>query len=176
MTVVKKEEKESKLTSFLVSALAANRRETVELCFIAQSAGSPVALAVTSAASELRRMGISVRMVVAKQDAAAPFPAAAVRHLADARCHDAHELLVLGNATAWIGDSMRRNPVATDSYELHIDDCAVSTVAIANSFERLWAIATPIETHHDACSLDLAAELAGLPGDTGSTITAMTRH
>lgn len=101
------------------------------------------------------------------------------RVLSDPRCHDAHELVVAGSQTSWIGDSMRRNPAATDSFELHVADSVETTAMVAASFERLWKIATPVvhgRPREAAATMALAGTLAAIPGEPGSTVTVMTRH
>ena len=47
-----------------------------------------------------------------------------VRWARKPRLIEAHEQLVLGPQTCWIGDSMRREPAKCDAYETYIDDCA----------------------------------------------------
>lgn len=177
MTVVKKEEKESRLKAFLALALEAHA-DARELFVLAQSLASPVAHVVATIAPELAARGIAVRLILAKADGCPNFDAGirlTCRLLSDVRCHDAHELLVLGGATAWIGDSMRRNPSQTDSFELHAESSAETAGAVRNSFERLWAIASPLGSSGEP-DFEMAGALAGLVPDATSRITALTRH
>jgi hypothetical protein len=67
-----------------------------------------------------------------------------VRWARKPRLIEAHEQLVLGPETCWIGDSMRREPVKCDAYESYIDACAKTTAAAVVSFERLWQTSEPL--------------------------------
>lgn len=181
MTVVKKEEKEFRLHSFLERALSEAAANT-ELCLLAQGSASPVSRAVAGLAGLMAERGVTFRVVLAKAETTPMLPetaACSYRHLADVRCHDAHELLIFGPAASWVGDSMRRNPSATDSYELHIDAREPTSAMVASSFERLWAIATPMQPNVAKCqpsALALAGRLAALSPEGGSVVTALTRH
>ncbi len=177
MAVVKKEEKEQRLVAFLESVLPTTPPGS-ELCLLVQSASSPAAKAIGRLSTRLTANLISLRVIMARTDLLLPLPGVTYRQLADVRCYDAHELLVVGSRSAWIGDSMRRNPATTDSFELHVADCAETTTTIALSFDRLWNIAMPftVPAIGDQGNLALAGELAGMGGEQGSTITAMTRH
>lgn len=185
MIVVKKEEKEGKLKAFLERALM-SAGPHAEVCVVAKEASSPVLLALEAFAAELRLRGITLRILVAKREKSGLIAVSpdAVRHLADARCHDAHELLVLGDY-AWVGDSMRRNPATSDSFEMHAEGHPQTAAVIAASFARLWAIAIPVDAalgEAPRAGLALAGELAALGNEvlgneaTGSTVTALTRH
>jgi phosphotransferase system HPr-like phosphotransfer protein len=179
MIVVKKEDKEAKLKALLQNAMLM-MPEGSEICLVIQGAQSPAARAVAALAPLFAAQRISYRIIVARAEAKPLFDAARLscRVLADPRCHDAHELVVAGSQTSWIGDSMRRNPAATDSFELHIADCTKTTAMIAASFERLWAIASPVSygRSREAATMALAGTLAAIPGEPGSTVTVMTRH
>ena len=65
----------------------------------------------------------------------------------DPRLIEAHEQLVLGQRACWTGDSMRRDPAASDAYESFIDDCAKLAAAAHATFERLWSAADPLSEH-----------------------------
>lgn len=181
MMVVKKEDKEQKLKTLIEAALEA--AAGTEVCLVVQTAASPVARALAAIAPALAATGTTFKVVIAKPETTTttilPVGAsAAYRVLSDARCHDAHELLVVGE-TAWIGDSMRRNPSATDSFELHAPRDRATAIMVQNSFERLWRISAPADIEKSpatAVALDLAGRLAALTADAGSTVTAATRH
>lgn len=178
MTVVKREEKEAKLAALLKPAIMTTPPGS-ELCLLAQSTDSPAARAVAGLSTLLSAHGFGFRVLLTRVPAQ-PFLCAemlgAERLLLDSRLHDAHELLVLGQRTVWIGDSMRRNPSGTDSYELHLADCPDTAATVALSFKRLWAAGTPslVQRRSDT-TLALAAQLSALPTD-GATTVAMTRH
>ncbi|MBX9926162.1 MAG: hypothetical protein K2Y05_07370, partial [Hyphomicrobiaceae bacterium] len=173
----KKEEKEPKLIAFLECVLPTTPPGS-EFCVLVQSASSPALKAISGLAARFGAHGVSFRIIIARASNLPPLPGADFRQLADVRCHDAHELLVAGTRHAWVGDSMRRNPATTDSFELQVVDCAQTTATVAMSFERLWKIATPVVGSRSAVRRDLAlaGELAGIAGEQGSTVTALTRH
>lgn len=182
MVVVKKEEKEPKLRQLVIDGLArlnGKERGTVSLRLVAQSVSSPVARAVTLLQRELAEAGVEARIILTRIDAT-PMTlvgsACSYRHLADVRCHDSHELLVLGTETTWIGDCLRRDPSVRDSYELHSVGSAQAARNVALSFDKLWQLSATIMATEDPATLAMAADLAGLPTDQGSQPTALTRH
>ena len=181
MVVIKKEEKELRLRDLLAKTElqgAAGAGATV-LRLLALSCASPVVRAVLAARSELIAAGIETRVILAKTDDLMSFDRAThVRALNDVRCHDAHEMLALGAVTAWIGDSMRREPATRDSFELHTDGCAETTARVISSFDKLWAHAQPCQAPYAelALDMDLAAGLAGLPAEPASAPQVLTRH
>src|SRR5690606_14006482 len=115
---------------------------------VARSAESPVARMVLSLGAGARLRGFSVRAIFAFLGTAetvriaeacrASGWALQVRWARDLRLLEAHEQLVLGAATSWIGDSMRRDPLSHDACELHAPDCPDSAERAALFFERLW--------------------------------------
>lgn len=180
MVVVKKEEKESKLHELITAALAAASPSTgaLELRVLALSLSSPVAVAVRALAPELKRAGVEARIILVKPPAAADaalVETRALRQLADTRCHDAHELLVIGTDTAWIGDSLRREPAGRDSFELHALNDTDTALSAARSFDRLWERAIPAAPRELETALSLAASLSAL-GNSPETVRALTRH
>lgn len=169
MLVVKKEEKEARLKEFILKDLAARSAEPqAGLCgvsyqVVARSPESPVARALASLADETAAAGIVLQMVFTRFDAphaarlaatSGRMPAAVCRTLIDPRLLDAHELLVLGPRTAWIGDCMRREPDKRDAYECYSQDCAVTAADVRRSFERLWnaAVSTDVPWPAAACA------------------------
>jgi hypothetical protein len=184
MVVVKKEEKELRLRQLILdglSALALNDRAanaapiTLRLVTISQT--TPVSRAVIALKDELAQANVVARVIVTKPEHAGLRIglACTFRHLVDVRCHDAHELLVLGDKATWIGDCMRRDPSVRDSYELHAGSCADAARLVTVSFEKLWQLSCIIEAADDQAAFALAGDLAGLPSDQ-SAPTALTRH
>jgi len=178
MVVVKKEEKELKLRALIAHAIANAPTTGLEMRVLAVSLTSPVAVAVCALRAELAAAGVAARIMLVKNltgPEASSLVDSSVRHLADSRCHDAHELLVLGNETAWIGDSLRREPASRDSFELHAFHDRKTAHFVAQSFERIWQLALPLRPREDLPALGLAASLSALtaPADTAQ---AMTRH
>lgn len=180
MVVVKKEEKESKLHDLIRGALASVEASggSFELRVLALSVASPVAAAVRALSAEIKRAGVKARIMLVKAPVpgeATPVETRALRQLTDTRCHDAHELLVLGTETAWIGDSLRRDPVGRDSFELHALNDPKTAHFVAQSFDRIWELAVPASACDLDGTLDLAASLSAL-GTEPDTIRALTRH
>lgn len=163
MNVVRKDEKETKLTDFVERFLSARRAQSAldaaapadsSTCLIvARSAESPVAKVITNLLPEFSAQDIAIRALYALPGNGAPFggapspwppPRIECRRAADVRLLEAHELLVLGPQTAWVGDCMRREPEKGDAYEFYADDCTEMAAAALRSFHRLWAIAKPL--------------------------------
>lgn len=184
MVVVKKEEKEAKLRMHLAGALAqiAVANEIPVLRVLAKSSASPVVLAIASLQAELAAAGVEARVMFASLETAgtqAIGQTCSVRHLADTRFHDAHEMLVLGPVHTWVGDCMRRDPASRDSFELHANGSSERARWVANSFDKLWARALPIDgpaVQALAETMELAADLAGLPVDPPVPPQVLTRH
>ena len=156
MDVVKKEDKEARLTAFVRKDLEQRRAgaDTTgcgDYRLVLRSAESPVARALAGLASELSAAGIGLRVVLAQVSTdtidadiqrIASF-ADGVRVVRDIRLLDAHEQLVLAPTTAWIGDCMRREPSKRDAYECYAENRADVAGWAATSFERMWLIGRP---------------------------------
>ena len=182
MVVVKKEEKELRLRQLIINGLARLAQMgggPLALRLVAQSAASPVARAVVQLKAEIAAAGIEAHAILTRVDQGLlPVIGASCsyRQLGDIRCHDAHELLILGPDTVWIGDCMRRDPAVRDSYELHADGCTETVRTASMSFDKLWQLASPLDAPEDAAALALAAGLAVLPSGDANAPTALTRH
>ena len=179
MIVVKKEEKELKLRQLILNGLAAATSASgpVVLRILAQSLMSPVARAACGLNPELVAAGIHALVILAKTDRqpASQFGDCCTwRHLADVRCHDAHELLVLGSQTVWVGDCLRREPASRDSYELHAPCDPGMAVAAVQSFDRLWCKSLVLASCDEDSHSGLPANLAARPADALTQV--MTRH
>ena len=160
LAVVKREEKETKLKEFIVGHLAARTAAVVEAdpfpscLLIARSAESPVAKTVLAMGSKARLQGFTVRAIFAYLGTTETARVAEacrvsdwglqIRWARDLRLLDAHEQLVLGPTTSWIGDCMRREPSSRDACELFAGDCAETARRSAIYFERLWGACEPI--------------------------------
>ena len=192
--VVKKEEKEAKLASFLRRNLMAGETRSLSagkasLLMIARSIESPVARALLSLCAEAGHGAFPVRAILTNEDGLTPLLLSSRgEYLADINCRlasdvrllDAHELLVLGPATAWIGDCMRRDPSKHDAYEFYSEDAPTAASSAAKSFERIWSSAAPLmlrklpgATLPDAAAISAEAAQAG---SNASAAQAATRH
>ncbi len=148
MDIVKLEDKEDKLKTFIAEhavSLAQASRPTIaqdEILFIARSRQSPVARAVAAlvGGGQIAQPIRAIFALKSPADTASGDDEFATRMLAhDLRLLDAHEQLVIGSRTSWIGDCMRRDPNKRDAYECFAADCGVTAGWARTSFERLWA-------------------------------------
>ncbi len=123
-----------------------------EFSLIARSSESPIAQALVRVASEVASAGVRVRVIFATITGDAwteigcniPF-SRDVRWARNPRLIDAHEQLVLGPATCWIGDCMRRDPTKRDAFEQSKANCRSTAMLAATSFDRLWRVSDPYE-------------------------------
>ncbi|MGQ0671837.1 MAG: hypothetical protein ACT4N2_02995 [Hyphomicrobium sp.] len=192
VNVVRKEEKESKLAEFVRRDLAQRGSGSVGSAdktyfMIARSLDSPVARAVLDQAATAAQAGVQMRIMFMLDDCP-PGPRDAIlaehhdmidaRFAADPRLLDAHEFLVLGPTTVWIGDCMRRDPSKRDAYEFHSDEAADAARSAMRSFDRLWRAASPLSTRRVPAEVPAAVVAAGevVPSGTQSTADAGTRH
>jgi hypothetical protein len=158
MSVTRRGEKEQRLGEFIGDYLAevqeARSQPRAEILLVARSVESPVVKAIAAQAAEIVAAGYSVRMIVAQTDvdtmprgwtlSDAVEVDCEVRWARKPRLIEAHEQMVLGPQTCWIGDSMRREPAKCDAYETYIDDCAKTAASAMVSFERLWRTSEPL--------------------------------
>jgi hypothetical protein len=147
MHVVRKEEKETRLTTFVAELLANASASDVSgsgLTVLARSPESPVLKALAAHADAIRAAGLRMRAIIVLDEAASPqvnalLAGAAARCACDARLLDAHEQMAVGDRVAWIGDCMRREPAKRDAYEIYSADCAETAAVAHRSFDRVWS-------------------------------------
>jgi hypothetical protein len=158
MSVTRRAEKEQRLGEFVREYLAESnsgrRLRGRDVLVIARSVESPVVRAIASRAGDIVATGCSVRMIIALADQQSPPCDWVLSRDTDIDCEvrwakrprliEAHEQLVLGPETCWIGDSMRREPAKCDAYESYVEACVATAAAAAVSFERLWAASEPL--------------------------------
>jgi hypothetical protein len=157
VSVTRHEEKEQKLQAFLSHHIARLRpggdaKHPSHLLLVARSLDSPVAKAITSLADEIATAGLAARLILAHADRE-PLPedwgrgiafTHEIRWAKHPRLVEAHEQLVLGPETCWIGDCMRRDPAKCDAYESYVEGCGEAAGCAAVSFERLWHASQPL--------------------------------
>jgi len=149
MHVVRKEEKEARLTAFVAEQLAvaiACNAHGRDMTVLALSFDSPVLKAVAAQAAAIRAAGLRVRVIAVLAEGASDVVTSLlagvdVRSACDGRLLDAHEQLAVGDKVAWIGDCMRREPTKRDAYEIYSADCAESAALAHRSFDRVWSFA-----------------------------------
>lgn len=195
MHVVRKEEKEAKLRQFILKHLEARKGASSQPeCwdFIARSVESPVFKVLSGLHDESTAAGVRLRLILLRLDGAHE-PACGssnasltegveARLISDLRILEAHEQLVLGPMTTWIGDCMRREPAKRDAYECYAEDCAETATWAGKAFARLWTLSTPLP-QRPAMAASVSAETveigaSPLPAmcETNSQPTASTRH
>ena len=157
VSVTRHEEKEQKLQEFIYQHLAGAQHggdasRAAHLLIIARSLESPLVKAVAGLTNEITAAGLSARMILAQVDRE-PLPeewgraitfSHEIRWAKHPRLIEAHEQLVLGPETCWIGDCMRRDPAKCDAYESYVEGCGEAAGCAAVSFERLWLASQPL--------------------------------
>ena len=156
-SVVKREDKMENLRTFVRSFWLLPRAGNAgnEITLVARSAESPVARALVALSPEIVGRGLSVRAIFGQLEPektpagwSVTGPEIAfhrvLRWAKNPRLADAHEQLVLGEQTCWIGDCMRRDPSRRDAYEHFVTGDARTATTMATSFERLWGASVPL--------------------------------
>jgi hypothetical protein len=150
MDVVRREDKEARITAFIEAFIAGGVAPNQSCLLVARSLRSPVARAV-SALVKARRLGFNVEVIfssfeseLGERGTGATAWAHSVRLARNPKLLDAHELLVLGPATSWFGDCMRREPDKSDAWERFAADCEETARHARRSFERLWQASEPV--------------------------------
>ena len=157
VSVTRHEEKEQKLQEFIFQHLAGAQHggdasHATHLLIIARSLESPLVKAVAGLTNEITAAGLSARMILAQVDRE-PLPeewgraitfSHEIRWAKHPRLIEAHEQLVLGPETCWMGDCMRRDPAKCDAYESYVEGCGEAADCAAVSFERLWLASQPL--------------------------------
>lgn len=146
-------EKEGKLKSFILSALAGCEQQA-EITLVARATDSPVASALAAAIVASGRVDVRLSVILFDIDTIVEDHSSAsildvagaeFRMLQDVRFVAAHEQLVISTTRVWIGDCMRRDPNKRDAFELYQNDNKASSADAAKSFSRLWRRARPLE-------------------------------
>ena len=160
VSVTRHEEKEQKLQEFIYQHLAGAQHggdagRATQLLIVARTLESPLVKAVAGLTHEIAAAGLSARMILAQIDRD-PTPdewgravtfSHEIRWAKHPRLVEAHEQLVLGPETCWIGDCMRRDPAKCDAYESYVEGCGEAAGCAAVSFERLWLASQPMVSH-----------------------------
>lgn len=170
-------EKKARLETLFRTCLTCRDGAAPTVLLLAQSLDSPVVMAMENIVFSAPQGSIALRMILTRLDTRALSADAApsVRHgiscrlLRDPRFLEAHEQVVLGNSTVWIGDSMRRDPSKRDCLEAFFENDKLAATNAAQSFERLWNLAQPVRVTGlnaamgDTSALDAAAaaQIAG---------------
>jgi hypothetical protein len=202
VNVIKREDKLETLKGFIRQTLATHSAngETQVWTVVARSTASPVAQALVSLGTDLMAAGIKVRAIFTNPEL--PHASAGwlqtgntVAFTRDMRwakplaMNEAHEQLVLGPVTSWIGDCMRRDPLKRDAFERYAANCPLTADFARTSFENIWRISTPLSitvpqrvTAVQTPSIDKNADITPPAEVVGATSipagepSAFTRH
>jgi hypothetical protein len=183
VSVTRHEEKERSLKDFLLQHISAvpsggGSAHAADLLIVARSLESPVIKAIGSLTEEIAAARLSVRLILAHlerelQPRDWAF-AHEIRWAKHPRLIEAHEQMVIGPETCWIGDCMRRDPAKCDAYESFVEGCGEAAGCATVSFERLWHASQPLVSR-----MMRGGGFVG-PGISsrapGSQTTAGTRH
>lgn len=157
VSVTRHDEKEQKLADFVRQHLAAmveGRAASYGVfMLVARSVESPLVKAMLGLGAEISAAGISLRLILAQVEHD-HLPGSWERDLGSLSCDvrwarrprliEAHEQLVVGPETCWIGDCMRRDPTKCDAFESYVLHCGEAAGCATVSFERLWAASEPL--------------------------------
>ena len=118
---------------------------------VALSMKSPVVVALARVLKELGGAGdLQVRVLLTAQsihavgDEFQNVGELAVRVTQTSRMLDAHEQLVMGPVSSWVGDCMRRDPCERDAFETFGGDSAQLAAWGQRSFDRMWGCGKPV--------------------------------
>jgi hypothetical protein len=135
-SVSRHEDKEQRLRQFVHHHLSMASVRAHQLLVVARSLDSPVVKAIVGLEQAITAVGGSVRLILAQVDDEAQCLAGSamsckheIRWARHPRLIEAHEQLVLGPQTCWIGD---------------VEDCGEAAGCAAVSFERLWFASAPL--------------------------------
>ena len=192
VSVTRHEEKEHKLQAFLAQHIAGQQpggdvAHYPHLLLIARSLESPVVKAISALGDDIAAAGLGVRLILAHIDRdpapedwgrTIPFTHD-IRWARHPRLVEAHEQLVLGPQTCWIGDSMRRDPAKCDAYESFVEGCGEAAGCATVSFERLWHASQPLVSRKGSRGGGLGPgplPVVDAASEAGSQATVGTRH
>lgn len=137
-----------------------------ELLLIALSVKSPVVGALKAVLAEVTDDRFETRLVLArlpKNDPAEELAALApaeIRWAKNPRMLDAHEQLVVGPNSTWMGDCMRRDPAKRDAFQSLNIDCPEAAGWAHVSFERIWQASSPLAMLDNATANARAPQIA----------------
>jgi hypothetical protein len=150
-------------TAFSDDIVAAGK---TELLLIAQSVKSPVVAALKAVLGEIADGRFETRLVLARmpendpvEELAALAPAE-IRWAKNPRMLDAHEQLVIGPHSTWMGDCMRRDPTKRDAFQSFNVDCPEAAGWAHVSFERIWQASSPLAILDNGAANAPAPEIA----------------
>jgi hypothetical protein len=195
VSVTRHGDKEQKLKDFILQSISQAPARTsgdqlTNLLVVARSLDSPIVKAITALMSDIASAGLGVRLILAQLDQET-LPEGwlsdgrtvlfdhEIRWARRPRLIEAHEQLVLGPQTCWIGDTMRRDPAKCDTFESFVEGCGEAAGCAIVSFERLWGASQQMRVGSAQACDAVAPEAMGeqMPKrDLTPQTTVATRH
>ena len=187
MQVVKREEKEVKLTQFVLSEIATGRVSVDgQWSVIALSMKSPVISALRRVVNDLGASSLRINVILTGRgkhtiaDGFVTIEALSVRTGQSSHLVDAHEQLVLGDVSSWTGDCMRRDPMERDAFETFAANNTELAAWARKSFARLRSGAAPIHVSRSrdrvSETTDIDCVVAGEGAKASPLVAATSRH
>lgn len=136
------DDKQARIGEFIRQHLTAGGDCPRMVLVVARSAHSPVLQALHTMVRDGIIPGIEARIIIADEEAGAASGdsgelACDVRIANNPRLLDAHEQLIVGDAT-WYGDSMRRDPMKRDAFECFLANDPIAARRARATFDKLW--------------------------------------
>jgi hypothetical protein len=136
------DDKQARIGEFIRQHLTAGGDCPRMVLVVARSGQSPVLRALHAVVRDGVVPGVEARVVLADDEWSAPAGEGGelscdVRIAGNPRLLDAHEQLIVGDAT-WYGDSMRRDPLKRDAFECFATNDQASARRARSIFEKLW--------------------------------------
>lgn len=189
MQVVKREEKETRLVQFVLGEIASGRVAlTGHWSVVALSMDSPVIAGLRRVISDLGgASALNVNVVLTRLGKHEPtynlgaIGQLAIRATQNSRLLDAHEQLVLGPASSWTGDCMRRDPRERDAFETFGSNDTELAHWAFKSFSRLWVGAQPLNigpkgSAGEVVNAGVDALVVGDGSNNSPLVAATSRH
>lgn len=193
MQVVKREEKDARLTQFVLGEIASGRVSLDgEWCIVALTMESPVVSALARVINDLGGAPqLSVRLVLTRPVVTSPISrpipgfdnvgALQVRTVGRTALLDAHEQLWLSDVSSWTGDCMRRDPRERDAFEMFADNSALHAGWARKCFWRFWDVAQPVRGSKAIDNIlvgenVMAGDITQVDGLDKSVVAATSRH
>ncbi|RUP07884.1 hypothetical protein [Hyphomicrobium sp.] len=183
LMMVARTDKEARLKDFIGDGLLPRDEGLADrkcLTLFVRNPDSPVARALCAAWSEGRVDNTRIRILIcdtnseeAASGALFDIAHAEFRVLADQNFGSAHEQLVVGEKSVWIGDCLRRDPTKRDAFELFHPNETTTAVFATASFEKLWVRGRPLKPFK---SESVAPEIIAVQSGEPDALPRNPRH
>ena len=165
----RRDEKVAELVEFIRAGIAAApepHTAPIDMLLVAASVDSPVVDAVKSIVQNMPARAAHARVILAslpEQDTVRGLSCLApveIRWAQNPSLLNAHEQLVVGEATSWTGDCMRRDPLKRDAFQSFNIDSLEAAGWARVSFDRLWQGAQPVAAIDEKAAVESAGHAA----------------